>query len=269
MLAADAHAFLAARGARVVALFLAEEHVLELVHPGVGEQQGRVVLRHQRRAGDDAVALVARSTSGMKPGSRSTSSCAEAILLCLRRDLLRMRLDGGGRREALAHEVGKKLPALVRVFQPFAACPGAAGRAPFQQVLLVGVAEETRARPPWPDRGRCAWRCSLPMTRRGPWWRTFASVRATAVAARRSSSVRWLREPFDRRMTIGGCGVAALFETLAHLCLGQLAGGQPSQRTEIGGFRGVWIGRRAWPSSRRLTLPKRVRPGMAVVGSRQ
>ena len=45
-----ADALLRRGGARVVALLAPEEHVLELVHPGVREQQRRVVLRHERRA---------------------------------------------------------------------------------------------------------------------------------------------------------------------------------------------------------------------------
>ena len=45
-------------GARVVARLLPEEHVLELVHPGVGEEQRRVVVRHERGAGNDAVAVL-------------------------------------------------------------------------------------------------------------------------------------------------------------------------------------------------------------------
>ena len=57
VLAADAHALLRRRRARVVARLPAEEHVLELVHPGVGEEQRRVVVRHERRAGHDAVAV--------------------------------------------------------------------------------------------------------------------------------------------------------------------------------------------------------------------
>ena len=43
VLAAGAHAFLRRRGARVVALLEAQENILELVHPGVGEQQRGVV----------------------------------------------------------------------------------------------------------------------------------------------------------------------------------------------------------------------------------
>ena len=48
VLAAGAHAFLRRRRARVVPLLDAQKHVLELVHPRVGEQQRRVVGRHQR-----------------------------------------------------------------------------------------------------------------------------------------------------------------------------------------------------------------------------
>jgi hypothetical protein len=48
VLAAGAHAALRGGRARVVALLLAEEHVLELHHAGVGEQQRRIVAGHQR-----------------------------------------------------------------------------------------------------------------------------------------------------------------------------------------------------------------------------
>ena len=57
VLAADAHALLRRRRARVGALLAAEERVLELVHPGVGEEQRRVVARHERGARDDRVSL--------------------------------------------------------------------------------------------------------------------------------------------------------------------------------------------------------------------
>ncbi len=57
VLAADAHALLRRRRARVGAALPSEEHVLELVHPGVGEEQRRVAVRHQRGARDDAVAV--------------------------------------------------------------------------------------------------------------------------------------------------------------------------------------------------------------------
>ena len=56
--AAGAHAFLRRGGARVVALLDAEKNVLELVHPGVGEQQRGVVLRDQRRRVDNLVPLL-------------------------------------------------------------------------------------------------------------------------------------------------------------------------------------------------------------------
>ena len=45
VLAAGADAFLRRNGALIVALLVAEEDVLELVHPGVGEQQRRVICR--------------------------------------------------------------------------------------------------------------------------------------------------------------------------------------------------------------------------------
>jgi len=58
VLAAGAHAFLAGDGAGVRALFLAQEAVLELVHPRVSEQQGWVVARNQRAGGYTGVALL-------------------------------------------------------------------------------------------------------------------------------------------------------------------------------------------------------------------
>ena len=57
VLAAGAHAFLRGRGARIGALLQAGEDVLELHHAGIGEHQGRVVARHQRRRRHDLVAV--------------------------------------------------------------------------------------------------------------------------------------------------------------------------------------------------------------------
>jgi hypothetical protein len=47
VLATRPHAALAGDRAFVVALFLAKEHILELHHPGVGEQQRRVIRGHE------------------------------------------------------------------------------------------------------------------------------------------------------------------------------------------------------------------------------
>ncbi len=58
VLAACAHALLAADGAGIGALLGTQEAVLELVHAGVGEQQGRVVVRDQRTGGDSGMALL-------------------------------------------------------------------------------------------------------------------------------------------------------------------------------------------------------------------
>ena len=57
VLAAGADTFLDRRGPLVVALLESEKDVLELVHPGVDEQQRRVLVGNQRRARDDAVAV--------------------------------------------------------------------------------------------------------------------------------------------------------------------------------------------------------------------
>jgi len=56
VLTARAYAFLRRGGARVVALFEAQESILKLVHAGVGEQQRRVVGRNQRGTAHHAVA---------------------------------------------------------------------------------------------------------------------------------------------------------------------------------------------------------------------
>ena len=57
VLAAGAHALLRGGGPVVGAGLVAGEDVLELDHAGIGEQQGRVVSRHQRRGGYDLVAV--------------------------------------------------------------------------------------------------------------------------------------------------------------------------------------------------------------------
>ena len=59
VLAAGAHAALAGGGAHVVALVAAQEAVLELHHAGVGEQQRRVVARHEAGGRDHGVAALA------------------------------------------------------------------------------------------------------------------------------------------------------------------------------------------------------------------
>ena len=56
VLSAGADAFLRGGGAFVIALLEAEEDVLELVHPGVGEKQGGIAVRNERGAAHDAVA---------------------------------------------------------------------------------------------------------------------------------------------------------------------------------------------------------------------
>jgi hypothetical protein len=57
VLAAGANAFLARRGTAVGPLVEAQEHILELVHAGVGEQQRRVVAGYHGRTGHHGVAL--------------------------------------------------------------------------------------------------------------------------------------------------------------------------------------------------------------------
>ena len=58
VLAAHAHHLLRRGRARVLALLAPQKQVLELIHPGVGEEQRRVVRRHEGRAGHHAVAVL-------------------------------------------------------------------------------------------------------------------------------------------------------------------------------------------------------------------
>ena len=67
VLAAGAHAALRTRRARVAAALLAEEYVLELHHAGVGEQQRRIVARHQRARGHDGVAMALEELQERSP----------------------------------------------------------------------------------------------------------------------------------------------------------------------------------------------------------
>ncbi len=57
VLAAHAQAFLGRGGAGVAGLVLAQEHLLELHHAGVGEKERGVFARHQRRGRHDLMAL--------------------------------------------------------------------------------------------------------------------------------------------------------------------------------------------------------------------
>src|ERR1700733_7630484 len=55
--AAGAHTFLRSRGAAVGTGFGAEKYIFELIHTRIGEQQCRVVRRHQRGGVDATVPL--------------------------------------------------------------------------------------------------------------------------------------------------------------------------------------------------------------------
>ncbi len=75
VLAAGADAFLAGGGAVVVALLEAEENVLELVHPGVGEEQRGIVLRDERGAAHDAVAALLKESEEGAANFVTSPSC--------------------------------------------------------------------------------------------------------------------------------------------------------------------------------------------------
>lgn len=60
MLAADTDAFLRIGGADITAPARPEEHIFKLVHSGVGEQEGRIVVRNHRRARNDRMLPVGK-----------------------------------------------------------------------------------------------------------------------------------------------------------------------------------------------------------------
>jgi hypothetical protein len=75
VLAAGADAPLRGGGAFVSALVGAQEHVLELDHAGVGEQQRRVVGRHQRARGHDLVSLAGKKIQKVLADFRGGFDC--------------------------------------------------------------------------------------------------------------------------------------------------------------------------------------------------
>ena len=86
VLAAGAHAALAGGRAHVVAPLLAQEHVLELHHAGVGEQQRRIVAGHQRGGRHDRMAVLAEVLEERAPHvagahvGRLSQSCARSLV---------------------------------------------------------------------------------------------------------------------------------------------------------------------------------------------
>src|SRR3954463_5853359 len=93
VLAADAHALLGGGGARIAARLAAEEHVLELVHAGVGEEERRVLMRHERRTGNDAGRVAFEKG---KERRADLSGGHEAILAGRCRACFRLRQGYGG-----------------------------------------------------------------------------------------------------------------------------------------------------------------------------
>ena len=57
MFAGDPHALLGIGDAAVIWRLVAQEVVFKLVHAGIGEHQGGVILAHDRRAGNDLMLL--------------------------------------------------------------------------------------------------------------------------------------------------------------------------------------------------------------------
>ncbi len=83
VLAAGAHAFLRGRGAHVGALLEAGEDVLELHHPGIGEHQGRVVARDERRRGHGLVAVPGKIVEEARPDLVDAAHECSPLPTCL------------------------------------------------------------------------------------------------------------------------------------------------------------------------------------------
>ncbi len=83
VLAAGADALLGRGGPHVVALLPSQEEVLELVHPGVGEEQGGVVVRDQGRGRNDGVAvlfeIVQKTLADLVTGDHESSVCLSSL----------------------------------------------------------------------------------------------------------------------------------------------------------------------------------------------
>ena len=60
MFAASAHGFLSGGRALISTSLSTREHILELHHARIGEHQGRVIARHQRRGFDDRMPLIGK-----------------------------------------------------------------------------------------------------------------------------------------------------------------------------------------------------------------
>ena len=193
VLAADAHALLRGRRTRVVARLPAEEDVLELVHPGVGEEQRRIVVRHQRRAGDDAMAvpfeIPEKGRADVRRGHVDLYS-----VTCRRRGSARTRIGF----EALTDQ--KSIQPLELAF--------VGDRVAAAEALLQRGGQRARRRR-WPRRFP-GWRAvprpqaqCLPL-RAGagpaavPRFLRLVSACAIARAARSSSRLRSRRQPRDR-----------------------------------------------------------------------
>src|SRR3546814_5856694 len=78
VLATRAHAFLRGGGTAVGALLVAGEDVLELHHARVGEQQRRIVARHQRRGRHGLVAVALKIAK--EGGADVVASCHDKYI---------------------------------------------------------------------------------------------------------------------------------------------------------------------------------------------
>ncbi len=57
MLTTGTHTTLRGRGSHIITFVQPQENILELVHPGIGKQQRRIIVWHQRTTGDDLMSF--------------------------------------------------------------------------------------------------------------------------------------------------------------------------------------------------------------------
>ncbi len=253
VLAADAHALLRRRRPLVVARLLPQEHVLELVHPGVGEEQRRVVVGHERRAGHDAVAVPLEVLE-----ERRANLLGGHWLYCK----VRLKPDStaggaGGRGCDRSRSPGRSGSGRDAGTRGRRRCARGRGAASASDADEQGVRDRDPERPRRRLAMRSTWRCPPPRSAAapaaGPASRSDVSVLAIAPATRSSSMLRSsLRRSIASSMEC--LAFAASGEALTDLRFRQLAPGEHLQGDEIRVVRDTYL--------RSLPLPpKRVISG--------
>src|SRR5438477_6004794 len=111
VLPARPHTLLRRSRPRVIALLQAEEDVLELVHPRIGEEQSRIVMRNERRGVHLAVPLLNKKVEEFPPDLRAGKHAISInVKLILAPDIGALRLP-----RPAGNAVGDAAPARVFV----------------------------------------------------------------------------------------------------------------------------------------------------------